>query len=346
MRLPLIPVARMAKPVGRGLAHQEDHPPARLDHQLRQWRGPHVGAALRSQDLEFLGLGDHGSPQSSRGSSTRRRSSPEYSTALSRSVEISSISLNASPARSIMNHSSLAAHLSAAEHHAGPKARLSACLRRCAESKPPTSTHDAGSTKQCSTTAGREPDADAAQRKGAGGGRRTGRLPPPKAGTTSGCRRRHRSRRRHRRRRRAAATVAAAVAAAAAARLTLFGDVDLDGPATEIGAVQGGLRGLRLFGGAHLDEAEALRTARVAIVDQRHGVDRAMRREQRLDRGFGGVVREIAHVQLRCSSSFPPRMQCTERQTRENETANGRENMKSSARRLKNDPIACPDSIA
>ena len=47
-----------------------------------------------------------------------------------------------------------------------------------------------------------------------------------------------------------------------------------------------------------------------------------MSREQRLDSGFGGVVREIAHVQFRCTHRSLQECNVQKRQTRENETAN------------------------
>src|SRR5688500_15637029 len=80
-----------------------------------------------------------------------------------------------------------------------------------------------------------------------------------------------------------AAAAVTAVATAAATAATIFArarDVHLEVATVEGLAVELLDRCLRLFGGAHLDEAEAARAPRVAIGDDGRAVHRAERREQ------------------------------------------------------------------
>src|SRR4051794_29467173 len=93
----------------------------------------------------------------------------------------------------------------------------------------------------------------------------------------------------------AAATVSTATATTTAATRTLFarlGFVDGQGAAIDLLAIEGGDDGLRLFIGRHLDEAEALAAAAVAIGDDFRALHGAVRAAELLEIRAGGVVRK------------------------------------------------------
>jgi hypothetical protein len=90
----------------------------------------------------------------------------------------------------------------------------------------------------------------------------------------------------------AATTTTAATTAGLVLRL-----VDLQRATAHVLTVQV-LDGTSRIGTGHFDEAEATGTTGFAIVDQRHGIDRAMLREQCADRRFVGGKGQIAHVNL------------------------------------------------
>lgn len=83
----------------------------------------------------------------------------------------------------------------------------------------------------------------------------------------------------------------AATATAVRLRLRL---VDFQSAAFEILAVKG-LHGARRIRVRHLDEAKTTGAARVAIVDERDGLDRAVRSEERTQRFFGRAEGKIAY---------------------------------------------------
>src|SRR5690606_23724698 len=95
----------------------------------------------------------------------------------------------------------------------------------------------------------------------------------------------------------AAAEIASiAVTVAAAARCLRLGLADLERAAVEVRSVHG-LGGLLRFGiGRHLDEAEALALARVAIRDQGDRVNGAACGKCLAQRALGGGVRQVADV--------------------------------------------------
>src|SRR3569832_370520 len=93
------------------------------------------------------------------------------------------------------------------------------------------------------------------------------------------------------------ATAAATTAAAAPAAGALLGLVDRQGTAHELTTVQVADRGRCLGVRRHLDEAEAARTAGVAIHDQLGLGHRARVREQVAQVHFRGVEREISYVE-------------------------------------------------
>src|SRR4051794_3243278 len=95
----------------------------------------------------------------------------------------------------------------------------------------------------------------------------------------------------------AAAELATATAAAATGAVFLgLGLIDGEVAAVVGLAVEGGDGGLRLGVAAHLDEAEALAAAGVAVLDDFRALDGAVLREQLLEVRAGGVVAEIADV--------------------------------------------------
>src|SRR4051812_43498853 len=73
--------------------------------------------------------------------------------------------------------------------------------------------------------------------------------------------------------------------------------VDLERTAVEFLAVQR-LHRARRIGVGHLDEAEATRTTRLAIVDQRNLLHRAMRSEEGSNRVFGRGERKISNIKF------------------------------------------------
>jgi hypothetical protein len=90
---------------------------------------------------------------------------------------------------------------------------------------------------------------------------------------------------------------AARAATAAAGARAILSLVDLERAAFEVGAIQS-LHGTGCIGIGHLDETETARPTGVAIGDQGHFVDGAMRREQRAHRFFGCTERQIANVEF------------------------------------------------
>src|SRR5438105_2271519 len=88
-----------------------------------------------------------------------------------------------------------------------------------------------------------------------------------------------------------AATAAIATATAATAAVLFgLGLIDRRGAAVHLFAVHRGDGGLRLLVAAHLDEAEALGPARVAVHDDLRRLDRAVRREHLFQRTVGHAV--------------------------------------------------------
>src|ERR1700690_983209 len=111
----------------------------------------------------------------------------------------------------------------------------------------------------------------------------------------------------------AAAKVTTRTATAAAATRTLFaraGNVDRQGAAIQLRAVQRGNGLLRLFRRAHGDEAEASGTAADAVHHQVGFRDRAVRREGVLQVVFRGVEGKIpykqfiTHVMFNCETNL------------------------------------------
>src|SRR5207248_4108812 len=97
----------------------------------------------------------------------------------------------------------------------------------------------------------------------------------------------------------APAAVAAPAAAAAAAPVGLGpGLVDRQGPPLDLLAVQRGDGGLGLLVGGHLDEAEPLGPARVAVDDHLRRLHTAVRPEHLLQITVADAVGQVAHVQL------------------------------------------------
>src|SRR5262249_33535267 len=87
---------------------------------------------------------------------------------------------------------------------------------------------------------------------------------------------------------------------AGTARVALARLVDPQRATVEVGAVELAHRGLRAFGGRHLDEREAARPAGLAIHDDRDAGDLSPVRPERLTEGFlARVVVQIADVELR-----------------------------------------------
>src|SRR5262249_5306217 len=91
----------------------------------------------------------------------------------------------------------------------------------------------------------------------------------------------------------AASSTATAAATALGARLGL---VDGQGAAAGVLAVQGGDGGLGLLLGLHLHEAEALRTAGVAVHDDLRRLHRAVGRKQLLQVTAGHSIAQVADV--------------------------------------------------
>src|SRR5664280_195766 len=91
----------------------------------------------------------------------------------------------------------------------------------------------------------------------------------------------------------------AATAAAATTRAGLLGArlVDAEGAAFELLAVQGA-HGLLAVGIGHLDEAETLGLAGIAVGDDAGRLDRAVRLEDRAERVVVDGVGEVSDVEL------------------------------------------------
>src|ERR1039458_29350 len=96
-----------------------------------------------------------------------------------------------------------------------------------------------------------------------------------------------------------AAPAVAATAAAATTRAGLLGArlVDAEGAAFELLAVQGA-HGLLAVGIGHLDEAETLGLAGIAVGDDAGRLDRAVRLEDRAERVVVDGVGEVSDVEL------------------------------------------------
>jgi hypothetical protein len=90
-------------------------------------------------------------------------------------------------------------------------------------------------------------------------------------------------------------TAATTTAATAAGFVLRF--VDLERTATHVLTIQV-LNGARSIRTGHFDEAEATRTAGIAIVDQGNRLDRAMLFEQRANGGFVSREGKVAYVNL------------------------------------------------
>src|SRR3954462_1879371 len=88
-------------------------------------------------------------------------------------------------------------------------------------------------------------------------------------------------------------SIARPAAAARAGLVLRF--VDLEGPTREILTIER-LHCARCVRARHLDEPEAARLARVAIIDQRKLLDGAVRSEKIANRFFGGREGKIADV--------------------------------------------------
>ncbi len=93
----------------------------------------------------------------------------------------------------------------------------------------------------------------------------------------------------------AAIATATTPAAATTAALALAGFIDAQLPAFHIVAVETRDRGLGV-GLGHLDEREPPEPPGLPVVDQTHGIDSTVLREQRTDRLFVGGIRQIAYV--------------------------------------------------
>src|SRR5258706_4410585 len=92
----------------------------------------------------------------------------------------------------------------------------------------------------------------------------------------------------------AAVFTTTAAAAAGRAFFTRLGDVDREGAAIQLRAVQGGNGFLRFFSRAHGDETETARTAAHAVHHQVRFPDRAVRREGVLQVVFSGIEGKIS----------------------------------------------------
>jgi hypothetical protein len=102
----------------------------------------------------------------------------------------------------------------------------------------------------------------------------------------------------------ATATVAAATAAAKAAFFPWAGHVDLQWTIGHGIAVEGldGLLGFTLV--AHFHKREALGLPRVAVFDQSHRCDRPCLCKERAQIVFGGIVGQVAYINLGCHLFF------------------------------------------
>src|SRR4029453_12270115 len=97
----------------------------------------------------------------------------------------------------------------------------------------------------------------------------------------------------------------AAGASAARPLLTRSRQVDVESAAAVLGAVQRRDRRLGGILAAHLDEAKALALTRPAIRDDRGPLDRAVTREQLLERLRIHLVAEVAYIELGCHCTSP-----------------------------------------
>ena len=95
-------------------------------------------------------------------------------------------------------------------------------------------------------------------------------------------------------------------AAASAAVGLRTGFVDGDRSTVDLGAVQGLDRGPTFLVVVHRDESEAAGTARLAISDDGHFVDPAVRSKLLHERVLGGGIRQVTHVQLHLISLQAP----------------------------------------
>ena len=93
----------------------------------------------------------------------------------------------------------------------------------------------------------------------------------------------------------AATTTTTTTAAATATAFTLAGFIDTQLAATHVVTIQTGNGVLRIRF-RHFHKAEAAETTGLAIVDQAHGVDGPMLREQLTNRRFIGGIRQITYV--------------------------------------------------
>src|SRR5688572_6502475 len=98
-------------------------------------------------------------------------------------------------------------------------------------------------------------------------------------------------------------TTATRTAAAAGAAGAILRFVDAQLAAAHREAVQG-LDGLRGLGLRHFDEAETTRTAGLTVRRQRHGLDRAVLREEVAHLGFGRRERQVSNINLHDSRSL------------------------------------------
>src|SRR3989475_12161244 len=96
----------------------------------------------------------------------------------------------------------------------------------------------------------------------------------------------------------AAAKFATTTAASARALFARASNVDGEGPAVQLRAIEGFDGFLRLFRRAHRDEAEPTRFTRHAVHHQVGLDDRAMRREGVLEIVLGGVEGKISNKQF------------------------------------------------
>src|SRR5262249_51336457 len=103
-----------------------------------------------------------------------------------------------------------------------------------------------------------------------------------------------------------AAVPTASAAPAAASFLARPGFIDRQRPTADLLAVERLNGVLGFLVAAHLHEAEALGSTRVAIHDDLRRLDRAVWGEHRLQRGIGHVVSQIPNVQLPAHGG-PPR---------------------------------------
>jgi hypothetical protein len=84
-----------------------------------------------------------------------------------------------------------------------------------------------------------------------------------------------------------------------------FGLVDGQGPASQIGSIQGRYRFVGFTGIGHLDEPETTGSSRIPIGDQCDLFDRAMCLEKVAQFGFRRAVRQISNVKVfHCNSSL------------------------------------------